>query len=60
MWRKVIELEQKIVEMRVELTKEYMASQGVDVSQLSADDLLGAYSCLVIKAKRRLENYDKE
>lgn len=55
MWRKVIELEQKIVEMRVELAKEYMASQGVDVSHLSADDLLGIYSCMTIKVQKGLE-----
>lgn len=58
MWRKVLELEQKIVDMRVGLAKEYMASQGVDVSQLSADDLLGIYSCMTIKVKKGLENYD--
>ena len=55
MWKKIIELEQQITEMRVTLAKEYMISQGVDVSQLSADDLLGIYSCMSIKVKKGLE-----
>ena len=55
MWKKMIELEQQITEMRVALAKEYMTSQGVDVSQLSADDLLGIYSCMSIKVKKGLE-----
>ena len=55
MWRKMIELEQQIIEMRVALVKEYMASQGIDVSQLSANDLLGIYSCMSIKVKKGLE-----
>ena len=58
MWKKMIELEQRIIDMRVELVKEYMASQGVDVNHLSADDLLGIYSCMAIKVKKGLENYD--
>ena len=60
MWRKMIELEQQIIEMRVALVKEYMASQGVDVSQLSADDLLGIYSCMAIKVKKGMEENDQK
>ena len=56
MWRKIIELEQNITNQRVELAREYMASQGVDTSELSAEDLLGVYSCLTIKAKKGLTN----
>ena len=52
MWRKMIELEQQIKEMRVALVKEYMTSQGVDISQLSTDDLLGIYSCMTVKVKK--------
>ena len=60
MWKRVLELEQNITNQRVELAREYMASQGVDTSELSADDLLGIYSCMVIKVKKGLEKYDKE
>lgn len=56
MWRKIMELEQNITNQRVELAREYMASQGVDTNELSANDLLSIYSCMVIKAKRRMEN----
>lgn len=56
MWRKIIELEQNITNQRVELAREYMASQGVDTSELSADDLLSIYSCMVIKTKKGLTN----
>ena len=58
MWRKMIELEQQITEMRVALAKEYMTSQGVDISHLSADDLLGIYSCMAIKVKKGMKEYD--
>ena len=52
MLKKIMELEQKIVDMRVELAREYMASQGVDTSKLSANDLLGIYSCMIVKFKK--------
>ena len=58
MWRKMIELEQQIIEMRVALAKEYMSSQGVDVSQLSTNDLLSVYSCMAIKVKKGIEEND--
>ena len=51
-----MELEQKIVDMRVELAREYMASQGVDTSELSANDLLGIYSCMTVKFKKVVDN----
>ena len=56
MWKKIMELEQKIVDMRVELAREYMASQGVDTSELSANDLLGIYSCMTVKFKKVVDN----
>lgn len=55
MWKRVLELEQNIANQRVELVREYMASQGVDVSALSEDVLLRIYSCMIIKAKKRME-----
>lgn len=55
MWRKVLELEANITNQRVELAREYMASQGVDTSELSAEDLLSIYSCMVIKVQKGLE-----
>ena len=32
MWKRVLELEQNITNQRVELAREYIASQGVDTS----------------------------
>ena len=55
MWRRILELEQNITNQRVELAREYMASQGVDTSELSADDLLSIYSCMVVKVKKGME-----
>ena len=55
MWKRILELEQNITNQRVELAREYMASQGVDTSELSADDLLGIYSCMTIKVQKGLE-----
>lgn len=52
MWKKMIELEQKIVDMRVELVKEYMATQGVDLSYLPAEDLLDIYSWIAMRVKK--------
>ena len=55
MWKRILELEQNIINKRVGLAREYMASQGVDTSELSADDLLSIYSCMAIKVKKGLE-----
>ena len=56
MWKRILELEQNITNQRVELAREYMANQGVDTSELSADDLLGIYSCMVVKVKKVVDN----
>ena len=63
MWYKVLELEEKITNQRIELAREYMTSQGIDTSKLSEDDLLSIYSCMIVKAKKewrrkRGSNYD--
>jgi hypothetical protein len=55
MWRRILELEEKITSQRVGLAREYMASQGVDTSELSAEDLLSIYSCMVVKVKKGME-----
>ena len=55
MWKRILELEEKITNQRIGLAREYMASQGVDTSELSADDLLSIYSCMVIKVKKGME-----
>ena len=52
MWKRILELEEKITNQRIELAKEYMISQGIDTSELSADDLLSIYSCIVVKVKK--------
>lgn len=55
MWKRVLELEQSIINQRVDLAKKYMASQGVDTSELSANDLLSIYSCMVIKMQKAVD-----
>ena len=55
MWKRVLELEQNITNQRVELAREYMASRGVDTSELSANDLLSIYSCMVIKMQKAVD-----
>ena len=56
MRERILELEEKITNQRVGLAREYMASQGVDTSELSADDLLGIYSCMIVKVKKGMIN----
>ena len=58
MWQRILELEEKITNQRVGLAREYMVSQGVDTSELSADDLLGIYSCMIVKVKKGMKEYD--
>lgn len=55
MWYRVLELEEKITNQRIELAREYMASQGIDTSKLSEDDLLSVYSCMIVKAKKGIK-----
>ena len=56
MWRNVIELENKIKVERIELAKTYAANNGINTNQMTEDDLLAIYSCLVIKAKKINKN----
>ena len=55
MWYRVLELEEKITNQRIELAREYMASQGIDISKLSEDDLLSVYSCMIVKVKKGIK-----
>ena len=55
MWYRVLELEEKITNQRIELVKEYMESQRIDISKLSEDDLLSIYSCMIVKVKKGLK-----
>ena len=55
MWYRVLELEEKITNQRIELAREYMASQGIDTSKLSEDDLLSVYSCMIVKVKKGIK-----
>ena len=52
MWRNVIELENKIKAERIELAKTYAVNNEINTKQMTEDDLLAIYSCLVIKAKK--------
>ena len=60
MWRDVIELENKIKAERIELAKVYAINNGMNPKYMTEDDLFAIYSCLVIKAQKRInENLDK-
>lgn len=59
MWKRILKLEQNITNQRVGLAREYMTSQGVDTSELSADDLLSIYSCMVIKVQKIVDNKEE-
>ena len=52
MLRNVIELENKIKAERIELVKTYAVNNEINTKQMTEDDLLAIYSCLVIKAKK--------
>ena len=56
MWKNVIELENKIKAERIELAKTYAVNNGINTKQMTEDDLLAIYSCLVIKAKKINKN----
>lgn len=56
MLRNVIELENKIKTERIELVKAYAVNNGINIEQMTEDDLFAIYSCLVIKAKRMNKN----
>ena len=60
MWRKVIELENKIKAERIELAKTYVINNGMNPRHMTEDDLFAIYSCLMVKAQKRMnENLDK-
>ena len=59
MLRNVIELENKIKAERIELVKTYAINNGINTKQMTENDLLAIYSCLVIKAKKMNKNIIK-
>ena len=60
MWRNVIELENKINAERIELAKTYVINNGMNPKHMTEDDLFAIYSCLMVKAQKRMnENLDK-
>ena len=60
MWRNVVELENKIKTERIELAKTYSVNNGINPKHMTEDDLFAIYSCLIIKAQKRMnENLDK-
>ena len=60
MWRNVIELENKIKAERIELAKTYVVNNGMNPNYMTEDDLFAIYSCLMVKAQKRMnENLDK-
>ena len=56
----VIDLEKEINKKRIELTKCYLVEQGVNPNLVSDDDILGVYSCLVAKAKKKISKKIEE
>ena len=60
MWKKVLELENKINAERIELAKVYAINNGMNPKYMTETDLLAIYSCLIVKAQKRMnENLDK-
>ena len=60
MWRNVIELENKIKAERIELAKAYAINNGMNPKYMTEDDLFAIYSCLMVKAQKRMnKNLDK-
>ena len=60
MWKEVVELENKIKAERIELAKTYVINNGMNSKYMTEDDLFAIYSCLMIKAQKRMnENLDK-
>ena len=61
MLRNVIELENKIKAERIELAKTYAVNNGINTKQMTEDDLLAIYTCLLINANKInyniIENY---
>ena len=60
MWRNVVELENKIKAERIELAKTYALNNGMNPKYMTEEDLFAIYSCLMVKAQKRMnENLDK-
>ena len=60
MWKEVVELENKIKAERIELAKTYVINNGMNPNYMTEDDLFAIYSCLMVKAQKRMnENLDK-
>lgn len=60
MFRNIIELENKIKAERIELAKTYVVNNGMNPKLMTEDDLFAIYSCLMVKAQKRMnENLDK-
>ena len=60
MWKEVVELENKIKAERIELAKTYAINNGINPKYMTEDDLFAIYSCLMVKAQKRMnENLDK-
>lgn len=60
MWRKVVELENKIKAERIELAKAYSINNGMNPKYMTEDDLFAIYTCLVFKSQKKMnENLDK-
>ena len=60
MWKEVLELENKINAKRIELAKVYAINNGMNPKYMTETDLLAIYSCLIVKAQKRMnENLDK-
>ena len=60
MWKEVVELENKIKAERIELAKTYVVNNGMNPKLMTEDDLFAIYSCLMVKAQKRMnENLDK-
>lgn len=56
----VIDLEKEINKKRIELTKCYLAEQGINPNLVSDDDILEVYSCLVVTAQKKVSKKIKE
>ena len=60
MWKEVLELENKINAERIELAKVYAINNGMNPKCMTETDLLAIYSCLIVKAQKKMnENLDK-
>lgn len=56
----VIDLEKEINNKRIELTKCYLAEQGINPNLVSNDDIIAVYSYLVTKARKKISKKIEE